>query len=210
MRRNGVSPITPVSAREEFWHTLATSPPMKADAVVILGGEDAIPRCQAGFQFFVQGVAPNLVVSGGKHAPPHLVSAVMLRQALIGFGVAPDRITVEDRSQNTHQQAVNVLAIAQERNWDRLILVASPYHAPRAFLTFLAVLGEHKDGVRIMSLAADQTSWWGTPEGSPATRSELRRLEMAKIEEYRKLGHCASYHDGLAYLRAATRAANAA
>jgi len=193
-----------ISAGWEFWYRLATSPPMQADAIVILAGEDAIPRYQAGLQLFAQGAAPFIVVSGGKADTERWIPASTLRERLIGAGVKPDRILVDNVSQNTREQAVNVIQMAVDRQWARLILVASPYHAPRAFLTFLAALTPQTlgDTIRLVSVAADHTSWDDKPAGVQITREQLMHLEAEKIRDYGEIGDCASYEDGLAYLEA--------
>ena len=190
------------SARESFLHKLGYDTPMPANAIVILAGEDAGPRLAAGHELFKQGAAPFIVVTGGLADPPHLLSAGMLRNRLIGAGVHDNRIIVDSESCHTRQQADTTISLAIEKQWQRLILVASPYHQPRACLTFLAALQKagKSETIRLISIAANQTSQWTCPDGISITRDQLFTIELEKIERYRALGDVASYEDGLKYL----------
>jgi uncharacterized SAM-binding protein YcdF (DUF218 family) len=55
---------------------------------------------------------------------------------LESFGIARDRIILEDRSRNTVENAVFSKAIVQPRPGERCLLVTSAYHMPRAIGVF--------------------------------------------------------------------------
>jgi uncharacterized SAM-binding protein YcdF (DUF218 family) len=187
--------------REAFCYQLATLPILRADAVVILCGQDGEERTKFGVGQFATGVAPYLVLSGGLHDPPRVWGAKELAAKAMGMGVSPANIVVESESQNTREQAVNVLAMCEERNWKRLLLVASPYHVPRAYLTFLAVLLEQgkSDDIHLLPVPASHLNWHEPPKGMEQTRAELLDVEFLKIAAY-KPEHVASYADGLVYM----------
>jgi len=187
--------------REALCAVLFNGPLMLADALVVLSG-DGETRLEAAVQLLHQRAAHHVVVSGGVDDPPHSITAERMGGYLIGKGLAYDRLHIEDESQNTREQAENVLAIAVKEEWARLLLVASPYHVPRAFLTFLKVLIElgHTEDVRIGVLPASHTPWWGSPVGRNISRLELLAAEFRKIDDYQQRGHVASYAEGLAYL----------
>lgn len=197
--------------RDVFLAQLYTQPLRRADAIVVLAGEDGAARLEVGLQLFRQGGAPLLFLAGGRSEPPVVLSAKALEVDAIAAGVAPDRIVVEDRSQNTREQAVNTLLCADLRDAHTLLLVASSYHLPRAFLTFLGRLRELQRlwadpqattaRVRIVPVAASQSAWGECPPGGDRTREQLFHVESVKIAEYQALGHCASYAEGLAYFR---------
>jgi uncharacterized SAM-binding protein YcdF (DUF218 family) len=55
---------------------------------------------------------------------------------LASFGIAQDRITLEDRSRNTVENARFSKAIVQPKPSERWLLVTSAYHMPRAIGVF--------------------------------------------------------------------------
>lgn len=186
---------------EQFLVQVFSGPLLQADAIVVLAGEDALPRAKTAVELFRSGAAPVVVVSGGRHDPPRHLSAEHIAPEFLGGGVAPDRIFFEDKSQNTHQQAVNVIALAKSHQWKRLLLVASPYHMPRAFLTFLtAIQRAHlAEALRLVPAPANNTVWSEPPKGSPLTRAELFAGELEKCEEH--ADDVATFAQGVAYLK---------
>ena len=52
-------------------------------------------------------------------------------------GVPRDAIIHEKKSQNTREQAIEVINMAKANNWKKVILVATHEHQYRAYLTFL-------------------------------------------------------------------------
>lgn len=189
--------------RESFCAVLAHGPLLQSDAIVVLCGEDGSARLATGIQLMQSGAAPIIVLSGGLDRPPRCQSAASLYPLVMAKGVSPDRIIIEGASQNTHQQAVNVVELAMTNGWTRLLVVASPYHAPRAFLTFVQAMREANcnETMRIVNVPAAELPWWAPPAGCASTRLELIATEFEKIDEYWELGHCASYEHGIEYLR---------
>ena len=192
----GVIRGTDATERERFLTVLSRPPLRQADAIVVLCGEDGAERAEVGMHLLGAGYAPRIILSGGLEAPP-LVGAWTLHARLMGKGVDPSRLVVEADSTNTHEQAVNVLALPQVSNWTSLLLVASPQHLPRAFLTFLRAL-QDADAVRVTPVPASQLRWWSAPEGTRVPRITLLDEELAKIARYPE--HVATYAEGLAYL----------
>ena len=68
-------------------------------------------------------------------APSKPPFAVRLFEAL---GIAPDRITAEEQSRNTIENAVFSRLIAQPKPGERWLLVTSAFHMPRAIAAFRA------------------------------------------------------------------------
>lgn len=200
--------MTALTPRERFFALLSPRMPRPVDAIVVLAGEDAMPRAERGYAAFAQlaqaGAPTMLVVSGGLSDPPHLIGASSLRAWLLGKSVAPGKIIVEGESQSTVEQARNVVDLARANGWTSLLLIASEYHVYRAFLTFLAVLIDRDltKEIRLDVLPSNQSSWSGSPDGLSITRAQLLAIEAQKIEEYRERGHVASYDEGIDYLLA--------
>jgi uncharacterized SAM-binding protein YcdF (DUF218 family) len=189
-----------VTAREIFCAVVTNQPVRHADAIVVLCGEDGRPRMEVGVQFYRANVAPTIVLSGGLDEPPRLMGARTLYPMLLGHGITAEAILVEDQSRNTHEQAVYVIDLAREHGWWTLVVIASPGHAYRAFLTFLRELQRTglADRIRLVVAQASQVPWWGAPDGMTTRRIDLLDSEFQRIGAYGD--HVASFEDALAYL----------
>lgn len=124
------------------------------DAVVVLGGggvsygagdsqlsmmsESSALRLLEGYRLWKQMDPEWIVVSGGANPRAGLVTpeSETMSAALSGFGVPPERILLESRSANTHDQAVNLQPLFDEHGIGSFILITSPTHIRRATLTF--------------------------------------------------------------------------
>ncbi|KKL88246.1 hypothetical protein LCGC14_1926640 [marine sediment metagenome] len=189
------------TAREKFLAVLANGPLLKADAIVVLLGEDSNERIDVAVELMASGAGPELFLSGGIEDPPRRRSAKAMTPKLLGRGVAPMAVYADNEAMNTHEQAVNFVAHALEKGWKRALLVASPYHMPRAFLTVLKAIMEAEATklLHIIPVTAAQALWWSCPDGMTDTRLDLYSVEMGKIKEYRE--HVASWNEGLDYLK---------
>jgi uncharacterized SAM-binding protein YcdF (DUF218 family) len=190
-----------MTAREQFCAALFTGPLLRGDAVVLLTG-DGETRVATAAELFRQNAAPLILVTGGLHEPPYALDAKTTAGKLMALGVAPRAIEADMTAMNTREQAVHTVAQAVERGWGRLLLVASPYHAPRAFLTFLRALQEAgvTDTVHLLVVPTSEQPWFKRPEGRDETRLALLADEFEKVERY--ADHVATWDDGLAYLEA--------
>jgi uncharacterized SAM-binding protein YcdF (DUF218 family) len=82
----------------------------------------------------------RIIISGGPSSliydePPEAGVAV---GELVALGIAHDRITAEEQSRNTVENAVFSRLIANPQPGERWILVTSAFHMPRAIATFRA------------------------------------------------------------------------
>ena len=192
-----------MTVREKFIVLVANEPPKKADAIVVLEG-DGFHRIPKAVQLYKSGWAPLVLISGGIDAPERgsFPAAQMSRQ-LTALGVPADRILLEDRSLHTRHQAEEVLTIAQQRGWSGILLVASHYHQYRAFLTFLRVAQERALGLEIVNAPAADLPWF---EALPwGVRADLLDQEFQKIDEYGRLGHIATFEEGLLHQQSKER-----
>ena len=200
-----------MTPQEKFIAVLSSGPILAPDALVVLCGEDALPRVDYAmgkvqeFAFWamqkkVEDYAPPVVLTGGIHTPPAKWGAEELAPKLMAQGLSHDRIMVDARAMNTREQAVNTIALVTEHGWRRLMLVVSPYHSFRAFLTFLQAAKDAgiDRAMEINVTPASHVPWWKPPEGCEVTRLELLDQEMEKVGEYGD--HVASWTDGLEYL----------
>lgn len=86
----------------------------KSDAIVCLEGDDGYIRIQKAFELFQNKLAPLIVVSGGVRLPLSLPAEKMAGY-LLKKGLKKNNIILESVSQNTRQQALEVMKIVKEK-----------------------------------------------------------------------------------------------
>lgn len=200
-------------SRERFCAVLAHAPLLRGDAIIVLAGEDGEGRADVALELFKQRAAPVIVCAGKRSEPPHILNGEAISVRLLSAGIAPSCLLVEGASMNTREQATNVIEMAVLNDWHRLLLVMSPYHAPRAFLTFLRALQqvEQAEKIHLVSVPAGQLRWFEPPPGASDSRLALFARELDKIDSYgapeslnataASVSDVASYAEGLAYLK---------
>jgi uncharacterized SAM-binding protein YcdF (DUF218 family) len=78
----------------------------------------------------------TILISGGDASGTGVTEADNYRAAMVQLGVADTDILLERRSMNTFQNAEFTEAILREQRFDKLFLVTSGLHLPRALLYF--------------------------------------------------------------------------
>lgn len=183
--------------REKFICLVGNEPLKKSEAIILLEG-DGFFRVDQAVKLYKANWADKIIISGGLDNPAQgSYPAEKLLIELVNSGVVEKDIVLDFESQNTREQAENVLDMAKQRNWKRLILVASPYHQYRAFLTFLKRMQEINLDIEIINAPSRDLSWfiqndWGS-------RFDLLESEFEKIEKYQTMGHVALFEDAIEY-----------
>ena len=168
-----------------------------SDAIILLEG-DGFDRFRKAVSLYKQGQAPKIVFSGNitdYNYGSYPFAEVLPR--MLEAGVPEEDIIHEDKSLNTREQAVEVVRMAQERGWKKLILVASHEHQYRAYLTFLREVLDSKSGITLYNAPARNLDWfvdkgWGT-------RFERLEAEILRIEKYTEMGHLANAQEVIDY-----------
>jgi uncharacterized SAM-binding protein YcdF (DUF218 family) len=188
-----------ISVREQFIILVDNEALKVSDAIILLEG-DGTARVKRAAQLYHRKLANTIVFSGGIiNLQYGSYPKEYILPELKKYGVPENVIVFENKSQNTREQAVEVLAMADNRNWKRLLLVASHYHQYRAFLTFLSVLKERNSDIEVINAPVRDLSWFSQePWGS---RIALAEKEFQKIEEYKGYGHIASFEEAIEYQR---------
>ncbi len=169
----------------------------KYRAIVLLGGatspanppdrphadlNDAADRIFHAARLYKQGLAPLVIVTGGKSPgledrPEIQTEAQAMRQLLLELGVPDGAIMVEDQSRNTRENASKTKTYVGD---GRVALVTSAAHMPRSITTF------EQAGVKADAyptdyrVAPEVSALWARllPTGSSLERSE------AALKEY--------------------------
>ena len=109
-----------------------------------------------------------------------------MREKALAMGVEPEAILVEDESLHTRENAEYVLALLKERGFRRIILVTSPFHQLRTYLTFAKVFQPH--GIEIIHYHADTGEWHPATWFLSAEHRKLVQSEVERIKLYRAKG----------------------
>lgn len=174
--------------------------PDRVDGIVVLGGDEKPHISEARDQPVVYESAnrylkfatlarqypqAKLMFSGGSGllAPAAgMKDADVVRQILTGIGMPGERIMFEDRSRNTHENAVLAAAMAHPESRQNWLLVTSAWHMPRAIGCF------RKAGWNVYPAPADYLS-----DGKFSTR-----LQFDASEHLVKVSLAAHEYFGLA------------
>jgi uncharacterized SAM-binding protein YcdF (DUF218 family) len=153
-----------------------------ADAIVVMGAAqyDGRPspvfaaRIDHAIELYSDGVAPRLVVTGGKADGDRTTEAASARDYAVARGVAPDDILVEDRSRTTLESIRGVADLMDEAGLRSAVFVSDPTHM-----------------LRVLRMASDTgiVAW-----GSPTRTSPLERDPVARMDALvHELGALAAY-----------------
>ena len=114
-----------------------------------------------------------------------LGACYMCEQA-VQMGVPSEAILVENGSLHTKENAEMVLALAKKHQMRRIILVTSPFHQRRTYLTFAKVFQSHN--IEILNYYADTGEWHPATWFLLSEHRKLVRSEEERIETYRAKG----------------------
>jgi len=169
----------------------------KADAIILLEG-DEYNRVFKAVELYRNGWAKKIVVSGNLNKPAGgSYPAVLIKKKLLRLRIPTGDILIEDKSLNTREQAVEAMTLAIKYKWRRILLVASPYHQYRAYLTFLKAMEEVKIKIEIINAPASGLSWFS--KNSFGRRIDLLDSEFKKIGLFRKKSHTVAYQYAIEY-----------
>ena len=146
-----------------------------ADAIVVLGAAqfDGTPggvfkaRLQHAVDLFHEGVAPYLIVTGGKLPGDRTTEAATARAWAVEHGVPDEAILDEDRGRNTLASLEAVALIMRERGLTSAVFVSDRTHM-----------------LRVLRMASDQgIVAWGSPTQSSPTDQDEARRRKAMVHE---------------------------
>lgn len=116
----------------------------KSDLIVILGNKvelSGLPslrlqsRLDKGYDLYIQGFAPLILVSGGLGKEGYDEAEVM-KNYLINRGVYKDVIITDSMGIDSFNTARNTKQIMTERNLNKVLLISNYYHISRTRLAF--------------------------------------------------------------------------
>lgn len=135
----------------------------------------------------------RIVLSGGSNgvfANDEVAESSIVRDLLIEFGVSADRISIEDHSRNTHENAVFSFSAVEPTPQEQWLLVTSAFHMPRAIGTFRAAGWNGVIAWPVDYRNGSDTDWFGgrtAAEGLTMTDTAVR--EWIGLVAYRFAGY---------------------
>ena len=169
----------------------------KSDAIILLEG-DGLNRIPKAVELYKSGFADNIVFSGGiTNLTYGSFPFSMAYPELIRAGIPQAAIIHESISQNTREQAIEVIKLAMLRGWNKLILVASHYHQYRAYLTFLKEITDTNSNILLYNAPAKDLRWF--EETAWGERFDLLDDEFDRIEKYTALSHLVPLNEAIEY-----------
>ncbi len=172
----------------KLFNMLLEQKPLKADAVILLQG-DRLDRVQKIQSLYEKGLANKIVVIGNDERVEELNDSYLseIKEYFLSKGIFKKNIVMDDKALNTLGQAVNVIKMAKEKKWKKLIVVTSSYHLLRAYLTFVKQLMEQDWHGDIIMQTAD-LDW----------QMKMLNIEMEKLKKYQK--DIATIKQGIKYI----------
>lgn len=169
----------------------------KSDAIVLLEG-DGLNRCQRAIELYRADFADKIVFSGVADNPSYGSFPLSKMQPIFDSSSIPATdIIHENISTNTMEQANEVIKMAINNNWRRIILVASPYHQYRAYLTFLRSILDSNSSIILYNAPAKNLPWF--TDAGWGRRFDLLDQEFKKIKKYSALSHLATLEEVIKY-----------
>ena len=164
-----------------FWLQAPAQAPVRADAIVVLGGDDGARALRA-LQLYRDGYAPLLVLTGFEHgetAPP--AELTWRADFLVARGVPRSAVRFEFEPKSSYAEAVIILALMRQEVWHRVIVVSDPPHMRR--LAWIWALVFQNSGLEYVLVASDP-AWW-----SPSDWWRDEASGSFVIMEFIKLGY---------------------
>ncbi|MCA9349414.1 YdcF family protein [Candidatus Saccharibacteria bacterium] len=159
--------------------------PEKSAAIIVISGGQTLARAQTGLELFNKGYSSTLIFSGAVTDGDSDSNAEVMKQYALDQGVPESAIITEDQATNTLENAERIVKLIGNLSSKRVILVTSPYHQKRSYLTFHKVLG---DDWEILSYPSTEPGsdwskygWWRTAFGWRITISELAKITFIMI-----------------------------
>jgi uncharacterized SAM-binding protein YcdF (DUF218 family) len=188
-----------LSDRERFIAYLDSCPERTADALLLFQG-DGHSRVPHAIRLFQQGAARFVILVGGADNRGYgSFPSSELYGLLLAGGVPAEAIAFEPTAPHTRAEVDRGIEIADDRGFRSLLLVSSPYHMYRIFLSLVVAMRHRSQPMMgypasIRDLPLFEKNPWGT-------RADLYDAEFERIAKYQAQGDVASFSEGLEYLR---------
>ncbi len=202
--------LTPLEQRFPAWNLSSQDP---IDGIIVLGGSyDTVSHSYVSTIYLREDTEPMaavpalakqypqaaIIISGGTDpSVPGPSEASIIKDYFVSFGIPASRISIEEKSQTTAENARLTAEMIHPKPGSRWLLVTSAYHVPRAVGAFRTA------GFNVIGCPTGwRTHGWHDFWRSAETATEnLRRVDVAAHEwlglvSYRLSGHSGEWFPG--------------
>jgi len=170
-------------------------PATRSDLIVCLAGGD-VERGLASADLFARGLAPRIFIAREpipdgletlkQKAIAYPESIDLMMMIFKGLGVPESAVIRSDQPvQSTFEEAQRVGALIKERKYRSLILVTSPTHSRRAWLTFRKVIPDEDFRITVIPTPYSKfkaEDWWKTRKYVREVILEYQKLVYYKLQ----------------------------
>ena len=114
------------------------------------------------------------------------LGACYMQDQAVSMGVPLQAVLIEQEALHTRENAEYVLRLLKQHQMHRIILVTSPFHQQRTYLTFAKVFQSH--GIEIINYYAEADEWHPLTWFFAAEHRRLVKSEKERIKVYRAKG----------------------
>lgn len=160
---------------------IVADPLEKASAVAILSGNDK-DRMKEALRILRDGYSPLVILTetgempGGGSSMSTVDKVITAREV----GISSEAILVtRQTATSTRDEAVAILEVAQQRQFNSIIVVTDPYHCFRTRLLFRGIFAGSGIDVIVRPVRDHwyrSYNWWLTSSGRKVTLSEFVKL----------------------------------
>ena len=149
----------------------------KSDVIVAVSGGDTPARTEEAIRLYKEGWARKIIFSGAALDTSGPSNAAAMKRQAVTEGVPAEDVLLDEVSTNTFENALAVREIVRREGMKQIILVTSPYHQRRAYVTFRAKLGPE---TKILNHSAvderwRRSAWWANDYSYRITLDELQK-----------------------------------
>lgn len=187
----------------DLWKTLLKQKPKIAQAIIFLQG-DRLDRIPTALVLYKKGLAKKIFITGnndlighGKRNDENDIHLDKIKEVFLKNGVPTKALIINDQAFNTKDQAVNTIKMALKNDWRAILVLTSPYHMLRAYLTFVKQALEQKWSGEIIMCKA-HLNWFQIPSSRSKTALEMLVIELEKIKKYKS--NISNIKKGIDYL----------
>lgn len=159
--------------------------PQSADCIVVFAGgvgesgkagQGYEERVQYAVELYRMGFAKHMLFSSG-YAYVYKEPLVM-KVLAVSLGVPEEAIILEEEAKNTYENVKFSNDILAKNNWNKILLVSSPYHIRRVSLVFNKIA----KNIRVRYLPITNSLFYSHPNRDEYGRRIWKRINMQQIK----------------------------
>ncbi|NNE55784.1 MAG: YdcF family protein [Flavobacteriales bacterium] len=165
-------------------HLIDEDPLTHSNAIAVLGG-NSVERGLYAAHLYDQGIAPQIICTGGnipgvlEALDTTLFEAEITKQILVNAGIPAERITILTESTSTFEESEEIFNWCHAQGIDTITIVSSRFHTRRVRNVFESLF-DHGTTVPVFSGAPstryDESEWWKSEEGLIMVNNEYMKL----------------------------------